>query len=98
MVCVRAYRPCMRTTPHDTEGTLLTLQQVATRLGVGRTTVHALKASGELPVVRLGKRGTIVRVRPEALAAYLAARETQPASSNPYGRSTRSRRSTGAVA
>lgn len=55
--------------------TLLTLAEVAERLRVSRPTVHRLAASGRLPVVRFGRA---VRVRPEDLAAMLAASVAAP--------------------
>jgi excisionase family DNA binding protein len=52
---------------HD-PGDLLSIDQVAQRLNVGRTFAWELTASGRLPTVRLGR---LVRVRPADLAAYL---------------------------
>ena len=49
---------------------LLTLQQVADRLQVSMSTVRRKVASGELPVVRIGRNQ---RVRPADLEAYIKA-------------------------
>jgi excisionase family DNA binding protein len=50
---------------------LLTVQDVAERLAVSPRTVKRVLASGELPVVRLGRA---VRIREEDLRKFLAAR------------------------
>jgi len=49
---------------------LMTVPQVADHLGCSARYVWLLTARSELPVVRLGK---LVRVQPEALAAFEAA-------------------------
>ncbi|QMU74606.1 helix-turn-helix domain-containing protein [Streptacidiphilus sp. PB12-B1b] len=49
----------------------LTVEEAARRLGVGRTTMYALVASGEIPSVTIGR---LRRVPAEALKAYMAAR------------------------
>jgi excisionase family DNA binding protein len=48
--------------------TLRTINQVAAYLGIGRTSVYRLVASGELKAVRVGQR---LRFRPEDVDAYL---------------------------
>lgn len=55
----------------------LTVEEAARRLGVGRTTMYALLASGEIPSVTIGR---LRRIPAEALNEYVAAR-TQPARS-----------------
>jgi excisionase family DNA binding protein len=50
--------------------TLLTVDEAATELRVGRRTVERLTARGDLEVVRIGRR---VLIRPEALRAYVNA-------------------------
>ncbi|MER6300685.1 helix-turn-helix domain-containing protein [Kitasatospora sp. NPDC001539] len=49
----------------------LTVEEAARRLGVGRTTMYALVASGEVPSVTIGR---LRRVPAEALKEYVAAR------------------------
>ncbi len=56
------------------EEALLTPRQVADRLGVRPSRIYELTRTGRLPVVRIGK---YVRVRPAALAAWLAEREVK---------------------
>jgi excisionase family DNA binding protein len=54
----------------------LTVEEAARRLGVGRTTMYALLASGEIPSIAIGR---LRRVPADALAAYVAARsQTAP--------------------
>ncbi|MEV7776814.1 helix-turn-helix domain-containing protein [Kitasatospora sp. NPDC088351] len=55
----------------------LTVEEAARRLGVGRTTMYALVASGEVPAVTIGR---LRRVPAEALKEYVTAR-TQAAAS-----------------
>ena len=54
------------------EAPLLTLGEVARRLGVSPRSLSRLIASGELPVVRLSAR--VVRIAPSDLASYIEAR------------------------
>ncbi|MFJ7249069.1 helix-turn-helix domain-containing protein [Kitasatospora sp. NPDC098652] len=49
----------------------LTVEEAARRLGVGRTTMYALVASGEVPSMTIGR---LRRVPAEALKEYVAAR------------------------
>jgi excisionase family DNA binding protein len=49
--------------------TLLTVEQAADRLAVGRTTVYALLRTGELDSVKVGR---LRRIPLDALRAYLA--------------------------
>ncbi|WP_457029216.1 helix-turn-helix domain-containing protein [Kitasatospora sp. P5_F3] len=49
----------------------LTVEEAARRLGVGRTTMYALVASGEIPSVTIGR---LRRVPAEGLKEYIAAR------------------------
>lgn len=49
---------------------LLTVEEAARRLGVGRTTMYALIASGQIASVAIGR---LRRVPAEALPAYVAA-------------------------
>ncbi|MFF7247613.1 helix-turn-helix domain-containing protein [Embleya sp. NPDC008237] len=47
----------------------LTVEEAARRLGIGRTTMYALIASGDIPSVTIGR---LRRVPAEALGAYVA--------------------------
>lgn len=58
---------------------LLTVQSVADRMCVGRSTAYDLIARGELPAYRIGQGRTAVRVAESDLAAYLGARKTAAA-------------------
>lgn len=49
----------------------LTVEEAARRLGVGRTTMYALLASGEVPSVTIGR---LRRIPAEALNDYVATR------------------------
>jgi excisionase family DNA binding protein len=60
----------------DTTMVALTVEEAARRLGVGRTTMYALVASGQVQSVRIGR---LRRIPAEALAAYLAAHSQAPA-------------------
>jgi len=60
----------------DTTLVALTVEEAARRLGVGRTTMYSLVASGQVQSVRIGR---LRRIPTEALAAYLAARSPAPA-------------------
>lgn len=53
---------------------LMTRKEAAESLGVALRTVDALTASGDLPVVRIGKA---VRFRPSALELFCEANETR---------------------
>ena len=53
------------------EPLLLTIEQAAERLGIGRTHLYSLMTSGELQVVRIGK---CVRVPARALADWVDSR------------------------
>lgn len=59
---------------------LLSVVDVMRILGLGRTTVYALMASGQLPVVRPSAGS--VRVRPESLTRFLEEREDPPQSAD----------------
>ncbi|MFF7635612.1 helix-turn-helix domain-containing protein [Kitasatospora sp. NPDC008050] len=48
----------------------LTVEEAARRLGVGRTTMYALVASGEVPSVTIGR---LRRIPAQALGEYVAA-------------------------
>jgi excisionase family DNA binding protein len=52
---------------------LLTPAEMAATLGVGRTTAYQLIASGEIPVVRIGR---LVRVPVDGLREWIRAHET----------------------
>jgi excisionase family DNA binding protein len=45
--------------------------EVARRLGLSRSTVYRHIARGDLPALRLGQDGTSLRVRADALEAWL---------------------------
>lgn len=55
---------------------LLTVKDVSVALRVSRSTIRRAIAAGAFPVVRLGRS---VRVTPDALAAYIAARTSTTA-------------------
>jgi excisionase family DNA binding protein len=57
----------------------LTLEDVASRLGISYNQVRALLADGEIPYFRVGKRG--IRIKEADLQAYLA-RKSQEATNN----------------
>lgn len=56
---------------HDPTLVALTVEEAARRLSVGRTTMYALIASGEIPSVAVGR---LRRVPAEALSDYVATR------------------------
>ena len=58
-----------------TDGTLLTMPQVAKRLGVPESEAYALARRGRLRVVRIGK---YVRMRPADLDAFVEAQQDVP--------------------
>jgi excisionase family DNA binding protein len=58
------------------EGKLLRAEEVGHRLSLGRATVYALMASGELPTVRIGRA---VRVPANRLADWIENRTNQGA-------------------
>lgn len=53
---------------------LLRIEEVAMMLGIARSTVYALIAAGELPVVRIGR---VIRVSRYALEGWVEERSTQ---------------------
>ena len=55
--------------PGDPTLVALTVEEAARRLGVGRTTMYALIASGDIPSVTIGR---LRRVPSEVLGAYVA--------------------------
>jgi excisionase family DNA binding protein len=56
---------------------LLRVEEVAQLLGIARSTVYALIAAGELPVVRIGR---VTRVSRHALDGWIEARTQRWAS------------------
>lgn len=50
---------------------LLSTEEVATALGIGRSRAYTLIARGELPSIRVGR---LIRVRADALQAWIATR------------------------
>ncbi|MFD4723043.1 helix-turn-helix domain-containing protein [Streptomyces sp. NPDC058423] len=61
---------------------LLTAEEAARRLGIGRTTCYALIGSGELESVKVG---SLRRIPADALAVYVA--RLREASTAPWARS-----------
>jgi excisionase family DNA binding protein len=61
---------CSAPTP-DTTLVALTVEEAARRLGVGRTTMYALIASGEVQSLQIGR---LRRIPAEALDCYIAVR------------------------
>jgi excisionase family DNA binding protein len=57
------------TTHPDPAGTLLSVEQAAARLSIGRTTLYALLKTGAITSVRIGR---LRRIPAEALATYTA--------------------------
>ena len=56
-------------------GVLLTVDEAAQLLRIGRTLTYALIAAGQLESVRIGR---LRRIRPEALTAFAAHLSTSP--------------------
>lgn len=61
----------------DSMHELLTITETAAVLHVSRGEAYRLVRQEGLPVVRMGAGGRVLRVNPESLAAWLAARETR---------------------
>jgi excisionase family DNA binding protein len=53
---------------HPLDRMLLTVEEAAAAIGVGRTTMFELIASGAVEAVRVGR---LRRIRPDALRAYV---------------------------
>jgi excisionase family DNA binding protein len=64
------------TTPTQTVRLLLSVEQAAERLGIGRTLTYALIRSGEIPSVQIGR---LRRIRPSDLETYAAGLAAAPA-------------------
>ena len=64
-----------------TQKALMTIDEVAARLSVGRSTVRRMIESGDLPALclRSGRRKQTLRIRSEALERWLVALERQSA-------------------
>jgi excisionase family DNA binding protein len=62
---------------------LLSVEEVAEALGVSRQTVSRMIAEGSLPAIclRSGRRKKVLRIRPEALDRWLAAKERETSTS-----------------
>jgi excisionase family DNA binding protein len=56
-----------RTAAPEPTRLLLTVEEAAQRLGIGRTTMFRLIKSGEIESVQIGR---LRRIRPDALTAY----------------------------
>jgi excisionase family DNA binding protein len=56
---------------HSAPITLLTLDQVAQSLAISKATVRRLVDTGELPTVRIGPGGRLVRVRVRDVEAVI---------------------------
>ena len=77
------------TTTNDRSKTLLTVKEVAARLGVSVSTIYSLVAAGELPAHRIGVgRGTL-RIRDTAIQSYL---ESNQVESKAFSNHTKERR------
>jgi excisionase family DNA binding protein len=65
-------------TTADNNADLLTVEEAARRLRIGRTTMYALISTGAIETVRIGRRRL---VPPECVAAYVIVlrRASQPA-------------------
>ena len=55
------------------EKLMLRPSEAAEAIGLGRSTVYAMIASGDLPSVRVGAGGRAVRIPVDALRAWIAA-------------------------
>ena len=62
------------TNEHESRHMLLRIPEVMSTLGLGRTKIYELIASGELPVVRIGRA---VRISPAALERWINERQQQ---------------------
>lgn len=65
----------------DPDCLLLTVEQAAHRLGIGRSTAYTLIASGQLHSIRIG---TLRRVPVESLARFVESRRDQDATRSAY--------------
>ena len=63
-----------------TERVLLTVKDVQELTQLGRTTVYELIRTGTLPIVRFGR---VIRIRREALEAWLAQKEVEEKTLSP---------------
>lgn len=64
-----ATTPKMATAAVTNDADLLTMEEAAERLRIGRTTMYALVKAGAVESVTIG---TLRRIPPEALKAYVA--------------------------
>lgn len=63
----------------DVQRRLLTLDEVAQRLGVSRRTVERHVAAGEIPALQLGGPRTAIRVDEQELDDWLCSERKEPA-------------------
>ena len=61
----------MNTVATKPDEVFLSPSEVALRLGLSRSTVYRYIQSGALPALRLGRDGTTLRVRADALEGWL---------------------------
>jgi excisionase family DNA binding protein len=61
---------------------LMTVRDLADYLGCGRDLAYALVAAGSVPSIRLAPGGRAIRIRPEAVAAWLRDQEREGRDSN----------------
>lgn len=66
-------------TKHDTPRQTLTVEEAAALLGIGRNTAYQAAASGQLPVIRIGRRLLIPRAALDRLLAETQDEARQPA-------------------
>jgi excisionase family DNA binding protein len=59
----------------------MTVRDLADYLGCGRDLAYALVAAGSVPSIRLAPGGRAIRIRPEAVAAWLRDQERGEGSS-----------------
>jgi excisionase family DNA binding protein len=76
--------------PRPVSESLLSLKEGWELLGISRSLFYKLLSRGEIPVVRIGHR---TLVRPEALRAFVAAREIPFNEHDPPGSGSRLRTS-----
>lgn len=80
------------TTTNDRSKTLLTVKEVAARLGVSVSTIYSLVAAGELPAHRIGVgRGTL-RIRVTAIQSYLDSNQVEAKAFSNHAKERRQKR------
>jgi excisionase family DNA binding protein len=68
-------RQSMDVIARTSERMLLTVEEAAERLGVGRSTMYQLISAGLVDTIRIGR---LRRIEPDALATYISRLREQP--------------------